>query len=437
MINDQQFRPVRLASVEKVADSDSHSSLPDVKDEKVIADVLGEMSAQGKDSTIIKADRNYHYAVWISYAEVYNEKVFDLLSDDSSNKDDDDGSSGTPRNGLMRATSSRTIPRSTSTWQNLASLASSSSTDVLLVKRKALSLKNDPDTGGKYVSGLRIVKVRTSEEAKRVFRTGNINRRVFGTLANAASSRSHGVFTINIVRVHKADQTDVTVSRLSIVDLAGSERSKNAQTTGERLKEAGNINKSLMVLGQCMEALRSNQRRLAASLAAPGRGILDGSNHGNLKLAIVPFRHSKLTELFQDFFVGEREGRAVMIVNVNPYDTGFDENSHVMRFAALAKEVSTAPAAVPVNAKIKENIKPVTKIPQRRSVVIATGGKGGRKVSQAHLEIVEGMSSFAIAQNSPNAFVTEDEENEDDNDGPTDPLVDALFEEIEDLRIKV
>ncbi len=174
------------------------------------------------------------------------------------------------------------------------------------------------------------------------------------------------------------------------MDLAGSERSKNAQTTGVRLKEAGNINKSLMVLGQCMEALRSNQRRMAASLAAPGRGILDGHNHGNLKLAIVPFRHSKLTELFQDFFVGEREGRAVMIVNVNPYDTGFDENSHVMRFAALAKEVTTAPIATPVNAKIKENPKQIAKTPQRRSVIIATGGKGGKKISEAHLEIVEG-----------------------------------------------
>ncbi len=119
--------------------------------------------------------------------------------------------SGAPRNGIPQATSSRLLPRSTSTWRNLASLASSSSTDILLVKRKALSLKNDPDTGGKYVSGLKIVRVRTTEDAKRVFRTGNINRRVFGTLANAASSRSHGIFTINVVRVHKADQSDVTV----------------------------------------------------------------------------------------------------------------------------------------------------------------------------------------------------------------------------------
>jgi hypothetical protein len=51
------------------------------------------------------------------------------------------------------------------------------------------------------------------------------------------------------------DPTALQVSRLSLVDLAGSERTKHTQTTGDRLREAGSINKSLMVLGQCMEVL--------------------------------------------------------------------------------------------------------------------------------------------------------------------------------------
>lgn len=54
---------------------------------------------------------------------------------------------------------------------------------------------------------------------------------------------------------------------------------------------------------------------------------------------MVPFRHSKLTELFKGTFEGE--GKAVIIVNVNPYDTGYDENNHVMKFAAVAKDVTT------------------------------------------------------------------------------------------------
>lgn len=195
----------------------------------------------------------------------------------------------------------------------------------------------------------------------------------------------------------------MTSSRLSIVDLAGSERTKNTHNTGERLKEAGSINKSLMVLGQCMEALRNNQKRQAASLAIPGRGVLDAS-----RLGIVPFRHSKLTELFQDLFVGERDGRAVMIVNVNPYDTGFDENSHVMKFAALAREVTTmiAPATaatITPNAKRKmyaglasgstrqpESRDASRPVVRSRQVTISTGGTGGKKMKEAHLEVVEG-----------------------------------------------
>lgn len=90
------------------------------------------------------------------------------------------------------------------------------------------------------------------------------------------------------------DTQQVEVSRLSIVDLAGSERSKFTQTSGERLKEAGSINRSLMVLGQCLEVLRANQKRTMNTT----------SSKTGSRLAIVPFRDSKLTEVFQDFFAG-------------------------------------------------------------------------------------------------------------------------------------
>ncbi len=201
-----------------------------------------------------------------------------------------------------------------------------------VLKRRALVLKNDPEGNGKYICGAHEIRVRTREEALAVFRCGQGARQVFGTMANRESSRSHGIFTIKVVRVHNGapeDPESAQVSRLAIVDLAGSERTRNTATTGDRLKEAGNINKSLMVLGQCLEVLRANQQRMAAP-GAPG---------ARKKLAIVPFRHSKLTEIFQNFFVGD--GRAVMMIHVNPYDTGFDENSHVMRFSAIAREIQT------------------------------------------------------------------------------------------------
>ena len=100
------------------------------------------------------------------------------------------------------------------------------------------------------------------------------------------------------------------VSRLTLVDLAGSERNKQAQTTGDRLKEAGNINKSLMVLGQCLEALRANQRRILAN-AIVEVGKAD-TRELKKALAVVPFRHSKLTEVLMDYFAGD--GRVVRLL---------------------------------------------------------------------------------------------------------------------------
>jgi hypothetical protein len=82
-------------------------------------------------------------------------------------------------------------------------------------------------------------------------------------MSNDVSSRSHSVFNIKLVpnRGSATDPTDPSqvYSKLAIVDLAGSERALKTRATGERLKEASNINVSLMNLGRCLEALRWNQ----------------------------------------------------------------------------------------------------------------------------------------------------------------------------------
>lgn len=239
------------------------------------------------------------------------DQIFDLLDDvlpihPSGSK---------PSGSLKRSSSHAALPSAYGSSMNLAAMVNGGGGKLT---RRALALKNDPEGNGKYIAGLSEIRVRTrqasqfrallgnvltrNQEALAVFRTGQRARQVFGTLANRESSRSHGIFTIKVVRIHNGapeDPDSAQVSRLAIVDLAGSERTRNTQTTGDRLKEAGNINKSLMVLGQCLEVLRANQQKMAASTPA-------GSKK---KLAMVPFRHSKLTEVFQNFFVGD--GRAV------------------------------------------------------------------------------------------------------------------------------
>ncbi|KAJ8593261.1 kinesin-domain-containing protein [Rhizopogon salebrosus TDB-379] len=415
--SDGRFKPVRLYGVEE---ADPSESLPPMDidvptDEPQLAEVLAEHLSNADDietdPTIIKLDRNYEYSVWLSYAEVYNEKVYDLLAE------------------VTEDSSRSQINRSNTNIQVA---------HPLLLTRKALTVKPSPaadaldesgSTGaGKYIAGLRYFRVTSAAQAKALVKLGQLHRRVFGTLANSQSSRSHGMVTIKVLRGHRGDRDDpssLQISRLTLVDLAGSERTKHTQTSGDRLKEAGNINKSLMVLGQCMEVMRSNQKRLAQSLANPGR---TDTRDVKKVLAVVPFRHSKLTEVLMDYFVGD--GRVVMIVNINPYDTGFEENSHVMKFSALAREVSTTVnnALVPrVQTNLNKRSTFNSALPRivTRKVTISSV-LPNKKVSEAHLEVLE-----------EDEEAKEDDEGEEDDDEPINPLVDALFDEIEDLRLQL
>ena len=154
--------------------------------EPALAEVLGPLDAITEpefdiDPTTIKVDRNYEYTIWISYAEVYNEKVYDLLA---SVKDESDTN----------------IPRPTSA-------------KPLLLTRKALPLRPSPasdtmdtESTGKYIDGLRQFRVHGSSQAKALVRLGQLHRRVFGTLANRESSRSHSMVIIKVVRGHRGEK---------------------------------------------------------------------------------------------------------------------------------------------------------------------------------------------------------------------------------------
>jgi hypothetical protein len=118
-------------------------------------------------------------------------------------------------------------------------------------------MKIKEENGNVVVKGLREIQIRSLKEAQKILQYGQANRQTAETNVNLDSSRSHSIFNIRLVFQMKRDTanggSEITelCPKFSIVDLAGSERSSRSQTTGLRLKEASNINVSLMTLGRC------------------------------------------------------------------------------------------------------------------------------------------------------------------------------------------
>jgi kinesin family protein 18/19 len=147
---------------------------------------------------------------------------------------------------------------------------------------------------------------------------GNENRTQSPTEANATSSRSHAVLQINVAQKDRnaGHSEPTTFATLSIIDLAGSERASATKNRGERLLEGANINKSLLSLGSCINALCDPKKK----------------NH-------VPYRNSKLTRLLKFSLGGNC--RTVMIVCVSPSSVHFDETQNTLRYANRAKNIQT------------------------------------------------------------------------------------------------
>ncbi|XP_063781578.1 kinesin-like protein KIF23 isoform X3 [Pseudophryne corroboree] len=229
-------------------------------------------------------DEDSVYSVFVSYIEIYNNYIYDLLEEVSI--------------------------------------------DPIKPKPPQSKILREDQNHNMYIAGCTEVEVKTTEEAFDVFWRGQKRRRIANTQLNRESSRSHSVFMIKLAQAPLdadgdnvlQEKEQVTVSQLSLVDLAGSERTNRTKAEGNRLREAGNINQSLMTLRTCIEILRENQ--------------MCGTNK------MVPYRDSKLTHLFKNYFDGE--GKVRMIVCVNPKADDHEESLQVMRFAEMTQEVEVA-----------------------------------------------------------------------------------------------
>jgi len=182
-------------------------------------------------------------------------------------------------------------------------------------------LREDP-LKGVTVAGLSEVEVDTPEEILDLLIFGNRNRTQEATGANETSSRSHAV--LQVIVEHKDKDTgieaEIRIGKLSLIDLAGSERAARTGNRGIRMIEGANINRSLLALGNCINMLHENSQK------------------GNS--AFVPYRDSKLTRLLKDSLGGNC--RTVMIANISPCHTNYEDTHNTLKYANRAKNIKTS-----------------------------------------------------------------------------------------------
>ncbi|KAM8947058.1 kinesin-like protein KIF19 isoform 2-T2 [Pelodytes ibericus] len=189
--------------------------------------------------------------------------------------------------------------------------------DLLNPSLGYLDLRED-SKGIIQVAGITEVSTINAKEIMQLLMKGNKQRTQEPTAANKTSSRSHAILQVTVrqkSRVKNITQ-EVRVGRLFMIDLAGSERASQTQNRGQRMKEGAHINRSLLALGNCINAL---------------------SDRGVNKY--VNYRDSKLTRLLKDSLGGN--SRTVMIAHISPASSAFEESRNTLTYADRAKNIKT------------------------------------------------------------------------------------------------
>ena len=236
-----------------------------------------------EQSMKIKGQKNYHN-FYCNFVEIYNEDIFDLLSDDPTGKNK--------------------------------------------YYKKKLTIKENLNSVF-FLPEVTFAKLDNLENFNNILNKG-ITKKVHScTALNENSSRSHTIFKIIFFKenkdITKLDFSTEELISLSVVDLAGSERQKRTDAKGKNLQEACKINQSLSTLGKCLEAMKHN------------------STSNNKKM--VPLRESKLTKLFAEYFQGDQN--IIMITNINPRNEDFEESIRALNYSCIAKDIKPIKSVIP------------------------------------------------------------------------------------------
>jgi hypothetical protein len=241
-----------------------------------------------------KAQSEYSsFRISISFLEIYNEEIHDLLDPASMVRDKITGKPG-----------------------------------------KEVSIREEKN-GNISVRGLKDQEVSKEDECSHWLNLGINHRQTSATLMNEGSSRSHAIFTITIEQKivkevetpegeEKKEDGPATVTeeisaKFHFVDLAGSERIKKTGASGKLMKEGISINKGLLNLGLVISALTKES---------------GGSSH-------IPYRDSKVTRILQDSLGGN--SRTTMIACVSPAESNYEETMGTIKYASRARNIKNKP----------------------------------------------------------------------------------------------
>ncbi|XP_042197114.1 kinesin-like protein KIF19 [Callorhinchus milii] len=191
--------------------------------------------------------------------------------------------------------------------------------DLLNPSSGFLDLRED-SKGGIQIAGITEFSTSNAMEIMQLLTKGNRQRTQEPTAANRTSSRSHAVLQVTVKQKSRIKNImeEIRVGRLFMIDLAGSERASQTQNTGKRMKEGAHINRSLLALGNCINAL---------------------SEKGANRSQYVNYRDSKLTRLLKDSLGGN--SRTVMIAHISPASASFEESRNTLIYADRAKNIKT------------------------------------------------------------------------------------------------
>lgn len=251
---------------------------------RAMEDIFRQMSVRrAKDSTGT-------FSIRASYLQIYNEVMYDLLSDE-----------------MPMPSTSRSTGRGTFSPTSPVS------------SRPKLAVRHTP-RDGVYVEGLSQWQVLTEDDVYTLIERGTAMRATSTTRMSEVSSRSHAVFTV-VVELHSSQsgQEERRVGKLCIVDLAGSEKVKHTGVTGKQLEETKRINRSLHELGNVISALAQHS---------------SGTPRSH-----IPFRNSVLTSVLKDSLGGNC--LTTLIACLTPSLDSYAESLSTLSFASRARSVTS------------------------------------------------------------------------------------------------